>query len=168
MNTTLEPRSPRGRTGILVHRQTIGSRSGARCADGLHSPNRVTRSQLAPYPLVIDHGVCSSASPHHRSCSGRTESFPSSDENNHHQINQIHGDWSRIGLRNPPAASRILLSLLLFCHSSLSNDDVLRKASCGTPLTCGPRYHRIPSWTRAYLRVRIEFAGPCTCFCYDV
>jgi hypothetical protein len=117
---------------MLVRRQTIESRSGARYADGLHSPNRVTCSQLTPYPLTIDHGVRSSVSPHYRSCFGRLKSFPSSDEHNHHQIDQIHRDWSRIEPRNPPAASQ--LSLLLFCHSSLpqrrcSPESVLRHPS---------------------------------------
>jgi hypothetical protein len=101
--------------------------------DALVDRTPVTRCQLAPYPLTINHGVCSNVSPHHRSCFGRPKRFPSSDEHSHHQIDQIHIDGSRIGPRNPSAASRVLPSFLLFCHSSLSNGDGLWKASCGTP-----------------------------------
>ena len=135
-----------------MRRQTIGSRSGARCADGLHSPNGVTRSQLTPYPLTIDHGVCSSVSPHHRSCFGRPKSFVSSNEHSHHQIDQIHISGSRIGPRNPSAASQALISFLLFCHSSLSIEDGIWKASCGTP-HLQPSVSPDPQWNSS-LRLR--------------
>jgi hypothetical protein len=80
-----------------------------------------------------------------------TESFSSSDEHNHRQIDQIHINGSKIGPRNSSATSHVLLSSPLFCHSSHSNDDVLRKVFRGTPLSCIRRYHRIPSRARVYL-----------------
>ena len=60
------------------------------------------------------------------------ESFPSSCKHNHHQIGQIRISESRIGPKNSSAALQVPLSFLLFCLSSLSNDNVLRKAFRGT------------------------------------
>ena len=122
---------------------------------GYSLSNRVNYnySQPTPYPLAIGHGVCSSVSPHHRSCCGRPKSFPSSDEHSHHQIDQIRTNGSRIGPRNSLAASQVLHSFLLFCNSSLSNDDILRKAFRDTPPTCSRRHNWIPQ-SNSSLRLR--------------
>jgi hypothetical protein len=152
-----------------VRRQTIESRRGTRCAGGLLHPPTASPVQPARALSSHDRPRClskrvSTPSFVFRSTPG---SFPSSDEHNHHQIDQIRISGSMIGPRNFSFTGSTLLSALLR-RSSLSNDDDLWKAFCGTPLTCSNRHHRIPSRTRVYLCVRIGFAGPCTYFCYDV
>jgi hypothetical protein len=150
-----------------VRQPTIESRRGTRCTDGLLPPQP---HQLQPARALSSHDRPRSLfkrvpTPSFVSRSP-PESFPSSRKHNHHKIGQIHISVSSIGPGN--FASQVLLPFLLFCRSSLSNDDDLWKAFCGTPLTCSNRHHRIPSRTRVYLCVRIGFAGPCTYFWYDV
>jgi hypothetical protein len=151
-----------------VRRQTIESRRGTRCADGLLPPQphqlqpaRALSSHDRPRSLFKRVSTPSFVSRSHREPFRPRQTQPS--PNRPDPYKRVE-DWTEEFL----AASQVLLSFLLFCRSSLSNDDVLRKAFCGTPLTCSRRYHRIPSRARVYLCVRIGFAGPCTYFCYDV
>jgi hypothetical protein len=117
-----------------VRKQTIESRRGTRCADGLLPPQP---HQLQPARALSSHDR--PRSPFKRvstpSFVSRSppESFPSSRKHNHHQIGRIRISVSRVGPRNFSAASQVLLSFLLFCRSSLFKDDVLWKAFCGTP-----------------------------------
>jgi hypothetical protein len=67
---------------MLMYRQTTEHCRSARCGDKLHLSNRVTRSQLAPYPIAIDHQAClhtivrASIGPREFSVLGRSQSSP--------------------------------------------------------------------------------------------
>ena len=81
--------------------------------------------------------------------------FPFLDEHNRRQIDQVDISGVRVRRKNR-SLTRPLLSCLLSCHFSLSNDNVLRKVLHSTPCRRSRRCHRIPGRAR---ETRLATAG---------